>query len=699
MSDASYLLALLRYVYRVTIIFNVHSSTAVILAVTAVLYRFSSRSSSDNTRRELTQCSVQVAHIVPRLQISDTFTQTEVPRLSERGTMTDAETEPLRFCMETQTGTDPVDIEKMNSNCVPPVPTTPTTVDNTDLTYNEEERRFGLSTELPSFTRDEPLSSVNDDMDYILKSAIESALSDPTVSSNQQSLIPEVAYMDGDDEFDQFSIGIPATRSIESRKTSSIFHDSDVLFSNVTAWSPNVERYTTTDTMVSGGGIYRTLSEPVRLSPEWIPTENIAEPSNEQNGLIGELNSLEKSIEPSFKFESDVATQIAHIQQTVRLGLSSVLRISQNMADQVNVIPYGSIASGCATFDSSIDLVFIIPPEIMNLIATKTATRTISNTSVNDLPLNQVKEFETRLHMKQALTMVSEILTSNVSDEQMYSLVRITGVGSVSTNFSIVKVPTLTLDCVNGSMRFEIACNNLFPLFSTRLIKAYRGVGGDVLKEFILLVKYWAKCRGLLGNTSGKLCGFVWSLLAVFYCQSACLGLIPSLQALCTERQQWKDPFGSRRCDVGFVDDLSITGQGYLEGLDAGSLFVGFIDFYSNYWNWANGVVSVRLGKVVSIDSAEILLKQITSATAISANERFTRLHIEDPFDTKRDLGLCLNATTGAELRREFTNASLLIANGNSNIGHLFSETTPTVKSPRVARKYVMTNRRTESCQ
>ena len=657
------------------------------------------RSKLSGRRRELTQCSVQVAQISPKIKTIDVSTQTDTVTVAERGVCTDSRNQPLRFCMETQTLIDSVEFEKINTNSAAPVPTTPTTIDNTDIVCSDEERRFGLSTELPSFTREEP-SSINDDMDYILQSAIQSALSDAN-NGSQQSLIPEVAYVDEDDEFDQFSIGISAARSIESRKTSSIFHDSDVLFSNVTAWTPEVERYTTSDTVVSGGGIYRTLSEPVRCSvpEEWMPTETTVADSDNQPPLISELNSLEKLIRPSSEFESEIANHIALIQQFVRIGLSAILRVSSELTDQINLIPYGSLASGCATSESSVDLVFIIPPEIMTQIATKMATRTLSNTSANDLPLNQLKEFETRLQMKQALSVISEILSSKQDDHAVsFSAVRITGVGSVSTNFSIVKVPTLTMDCTSSTrtVRFEITCNNLYPLFSTRLIKAYGGVGGDVLKEFILLVKYWAKCRGILGNMSGKMNGFVWSLLAVFYCQSACLGLIPSLQALCTERQQWKDPFGSRRCDVGFVDNVEITGQGYLDGLDAGSLFVGFIDFYSNYWNWTSGVVSVRLGKVVSIDSAEILLKQI--ASTLPTSERFTRLHIEDPFDTKRDLGLCLNANTGAELRREFTNASLLIANGNSTVGQLFTETTASAKSPRVARRYIMTNRRTESC-
>ena len=685
MSDASYLLALLRYVESLHGTRYPYLSVVLSFAVIAVTVWFLFRGKYGKRQAELTQCCVHISCIYNTRKSVDASTQTDQSKSSSRAVGTDSPRHRLSFSMECQTIVDSVEFEKMQSISLTAAPTTPTTVDNTDITYNEEDRRFGLSTDLRSFPREDE-SNVNDDMDYILKSAIQSALSEATVAP-QNSLIPEVAYMDEDDLFN-----ISATRSIESRKASSIFHDSDILFSSVTAWNPDVERYTTSDTVVSGGGIYRTLSEPIRASDEWMPM--VAESdatSDSQPPLIAELSALPKMVQPSLKFESEVAKAIAEMHKAIVAGITS--HLGENIANQINLIPYGSIASGCATSESSVDLVLIVPPDVMALIASKTTApcRTLSNTSSNELPLNQLKEFETRLNMKQVLTLVSEILTSS-----SFSAVRITGVGSVSTNFSIVKVPTLSLESCDDSVRFEITCNNLFPLFSTRLIKAYRGVGGNVLKDFILLVKYWAQSRGILGNASGKMNGFVWSLLAVFYCQSACLGLLPSLQALCTERQQWKDPFGSRRCDVGFVDDLTVTGQGYLDGIDAGSLFVGFIDFYSNYWNWASGVISVRLGKVVSIDSPEILLKQLTPQPT---TERFTRLHVEDPFDSKRDLGLCLNATTGAELRREFTNASLLIANGNSSVSQLFVESTPTVKSPRVAKKYVMTNRRTESCQ
>ena len=697
MPDTSYALAVLGYVSDCHMVLNFPVRTLTALIIASFALREALRRRRAVNSAELTQCSVQVTHWYPNRHSVDSSTQTECLQSVEVGVATECINPPLRFCMESQTTIDSVEFEKLQSNSAAGInaPTTPTTMDSTELintTAVDERYRFGLPTDLPSLSR---VDGSNDDMEYILNSAIQSALSETTpftTSIPQQSMIPEVAYADDEEEEDdQFNMGLLASRSIESRKTSSIFHDSDVLFSNVTAWSPEFDRFTTSDTVVSGGGIYRTLSEPVGSTiplEEWMP-------SSDDPPLISELKALDKIIQPSIKFESEIAAQISSMQTLIQSGFQNRLNLSEDLARQINLIPFGSIASGCALTDSAIDLVLVVPPDILSLVSAKTtlAGRTLTNTSASDLPLNQLKEFETRLQMKQALNIVSDILTTS----SCYTAVRLTGVGSVSTNFSLVRVPTLYLDS-SSQHRFEISCNNLFPLFSTRLIKAYKNVGGNVLGEFILLVKYWAKCRSLGGAGSTKMTGFIWSLLAVFYCQSACLGLIPSLQALCNERKQWKDPFGSRRCDVGFVDDLEITGQGYLDGLDAGSLFVGFIDFYANYWNWNTGVVSVRLGKSASIDSPEILLKQAAS-TLGGCTEKFTRLHIEDPFDTKRDLGLCLNANTGAELRREFTNASLLIASGNANVGQLFAEATCTVKSPRVAKKFVMTNRRTESCQ
>jgi len=160
---------------------------------------------------------------------------------------------------------------------------------------------------------------------------------------------------------------------------------------------------------------------------------------------------------------------------------------------------------------------------------------------------------------------------------------------------------------------------------------------------------------------------------------------------LCPDRQQWKDPFGSRRCDVGFIVNPPISCV--FDGFDAASLFIGFIDFYTNYWNWTHSVVSVRLGRAVSVDSPEILLKHIPTDSCLQPG-----FHVEDPFDTKKDLGLCLTSggTSGIDLRREFTRASLLIAQGTADI--IFAVNSPPPGMIGQSKKFVLANRRTESC-
>jgi DNA polymerase sigma len=194
----------------------------------------------------------------------------------------------------------------------------------------------------------------------------------------------------------------------------------------------------------------------------------------------------------------------------------------------------------------------------------------------------------------------------------------------------------------------EIVCNTALPLFSTRLVKSYNSlVPTGELRDCILLAKHWARQHDLLGSGAGELSGYAWTLLCIFYCQ-ACLRLMPSLQGLSAERQQWTDPFGSnRRCDVGFADEKSVPEALLPDGV---SLFIGFIDFYANYWNWKSGVISVRLGKAVMVESAEVFIKQ-------PAIERSNALIIEDPFDIKKDI--CIGSLD--RLRNQIMETAMLL--------------------------------------
>ena len=442
----------------------------------------------------------------------------------------------------------------------------------------------------------------------------------------------------------------------DSKRGSSLFHDSDMLYAGIGEgkdwFSQTIERYTTVDSSngnstVLGGGVYRTVSDP---TSEAFPMEE------QCDNMVSDLEStLEYKIRP--RNQLDIVSQIQRMTKVLSGAMDGLVRESGiGATEKIALVPFGALACNLLTSLSSIDLMLMVPPVMFeSLFPAATVSSPINR---SEIPINQIKDHETRLMMRKALSWVSEVLNAECG----LTLVKLSNVGSISAVTSAARVPTLTMVDLATSTRFEFTCNNLFPLFSTRLVKSYVDKSSE-LRDFILLVKYWARKRGLTANAANgnRLSGFTWTLLCLFYCQAG-VGVLPSLQALSTERRQWKDPFGSRRCDVSFVESLPEINW---DGLDAVSMFAGFIDFWANYWNWSSGVVSIRLGRVVGIDAPEILIKQISPQAANMQTASSCKIHVEDPFDTKRDLGMCLTGLACDDLKKEFMSTSWTLS-GNS---------------------------------
>ena len=381
---------------------------------------------------------------------------------------------------------------------------------------------------------------------------------------------------------------------------------------------------TTTGTVV-GGGVYRTISAPVQESFYPPLDECFTSEEATTSDLFSTIEyTLESKIRP--KNLLDIGSLVARMTRVLEQGLVD----TTNTAERVSLIPFGGFASGLQTSVSSVDLMLIIP---LSMFESQFGSLTVSSpNSRNEFPKNQIKEFETRTAMRKALSRCAELLIAGCG----LSLVKLTSAGTMANS----RIPSVSLVDLSTGARFEIMCNSLFPLFSTRLLKTYTENNMRELGDLILLVKYWGAKKRLVSS-------FSLSLMCVFYCQVQ-LQVFSSIQT--GDRKQWKDPFGSRRCDVSFAETLPTCEWG---GVSAAALFVGFIDFYANYWNWANGVVSVRLGRIVGVDSGEMLIKQL-------GNNGY-KLYIEDPFDTKRDIGI--SGSAAEELRNEFTSTNWQLAN------------------------------------
>eukprot|EP00930_Biecheleria_cincta_P042180 TRINITY_DN2900_c0_g2_i1.p1 TRINITY_DN2900_c0_g2~~TRINITY_DN2900_c0_g2_i1.p1 ORF type:complete len:481 (+),score=97.52 TRINITY_DN2900_c0_g2_i1:142-1584(+) len=209
------------------------------------------------------------------------------------------------------------------------------------------------------------------------------------------------------------------------------------------------------------------------------------------------------------------------------------------------------------------------------------------------------------------------------------------------------KVTMIAPAVIHGQAGIPISLwvNACTPAHATVLYEAC-GKLDSRAQSLILLVRRWAKDRGVSHAAKGHLGPYSWTLLAVYYLQVGMqdgTSILPELSGLVKSGQM-----PSRVEHVG--------------SMSAAELFKGFLEFYSQHFNWRNEAVSVRLGKRspphVSLP-VHVLLHEDGKTTQVG-------ISIENPFDVKDNMGDCLNWLTMDRLREELIRGQNLSSSGAS---------------------------------
>lgn len=172
-------------------------------------------------------------------------------------------------------------------------------------------------------------------------------------------------------------------------------------------------------------------------------------------------------------------------------------------------------------------------------------------------------------------------------------------------------------------------------------------------KELILLVKRWAKDRGICHAAKGHLSPYAWTLLSIYFLQVAGEDgspLLPPLHKFKTSSSLMKVA-GAH----GEPEPVVVAVKAAVEGRKpAGALFKDFFAFYHDF-QWANEVVCVRQG-VRAQPQASLPVHTVVAEDGTS----MPGPNIEDPFDTVRNLGDCITCFTWARLQEELSRAKRL---------------------------------------
>lgn len=186
----------------------------------------------------------------------------------------------------------------------------------------------------------------------------------------------------------------------------------------------------------------------------------------------------------------------------------------------------------------------------------------------------------------------------------------------------------------------DVYVNSVAPLKFKSLLE-HVAQQDPLANDLVLLVRHWARERGLALVAAGYISLSAWMVLALFYVQVASQSHKHSsrLDALGSYLQGASD---STQKQV-----VASEGEGLRERSCA-ALFRGFMSFYARDFDWCNEIVSLRVG-----------LRQ-TRPFRIG---QWTR--IEDPFDTSKDLSVSFNIESLERVRTELERANGLLERGD----------------------------------
>ncbi|KAJ6710034.1 POLY A polymerase CID PAP -RELATED [Salix koriyanagi] len=225
------------------------------------------------------------------------------------------------------------------------------------------------------------------------------------------------------------------------------------------------------------------------------------------------------------------------------------------------------------------------------------------------------------------------------------------------------RVPIVKLmDPVTG-ISCDICINNVLAVVNTKLLRDYAQI--DVrLRQLAFIVKHWAKSRGVNATYQGTLSSYAYVLMCIHFLQQRRPAILPCLQEIGHTYSVTVDDIQCAYFDQ--VEKLRGFGSGNKETI--ARLVWGFFNYWAYSHDYANAVISVRTGSILS--------KHEKEWTRRNGNDRHL-ICIEDPFETSHDLGRVVDKFSIKVLREEFERAADILHNDPNPCATLFEPYIP----------------------
>jgi hypothetical protein len=210
-----------------------------------------------------------------------------------------------------------------------------------------------------------------------------------------------------------------------------------------------------------------------------------------------------------------------------------------------------------------------------------------------------------------------------------------------------------SLGLFSDSIPIDFSVNVVTPMYNAGLLMEC-GKFERRAKELILLVRRWAKDRGICHAAKGHLSPYMWSLLTIYFLQVGEReegALLPSLELFELSNELLK---GNRGVSNAPQQEKRRPAQEACEAKKpAAALFKDFVHFYQAEFDWRNEAVSIRAA-TRGPPSLDLPLHIIDSD---NQGQSQVGPSIEDPFNKAQNLGDCMTAASLMRLKEELLRA------------------------------------------
>ncbi|ERM96556.1 UTP:RNA uridylyltransferase 1 [Amborella trichopoda] len=206
------------------------------------------------------------------------------------------------------------------------------------------------------------------------------------------------------------------------------------------------------------------------------------------------------------------------------------------------------------------------------------------------------------------------------------------------------RVPIVKLMDPGTGISCDICINNVLAVVNTKLLHDYAQI--DVrLRQLAFIVKHWAKSRQVNETYRGTLSSYAYVLMCIHFLQQRRPPILPCLQEMVPTYVETIEDIKCAFYDK--VENLKYYGAANKETVS--QLICAFFDYWAYHHDYANSVISVRTGSIIS--------KRVKEWTRRIGKDRHL-ICIEDPFDISHDLGRIVDRHSINVLRDEFRRAA-----------------------------------------